>query len=388
MKILVTDGSYKHTLGIVRSLGRHGIEVCVLANSRNASSCLSRYCQHAIFSPSPYDEVEFIEFLLSYLQKQQIALLIPVGYKSVEVISKHNIELGKYTSIELPAYAKVQIALNKKSTYQLAKRLEVPCPYTIYPTNQENVGEIASSLTYPVVIKGIHEAGTSYVDYAFDQSQLLQKYQSMCFKHNLNYTNLPMIQEYIRGHGYGFFALYQHGVCKRVFMHRRIRESPPTGGASVSAESFYHDQLKEYGKRLLDELKWHGVAMVEFKLDEKDHQFKLMEINPKFWGSLDLAIAAGVDFPYYLTQMSMGSNVEYSEEYERGLRYHWPLEDFKCARTRPALLLPFLSDLFNPKVKSNIIMHDLRPSLWLLLRLVGTLLPPLLRRMIVKIWVD
>ena len=91
-----------------------------------------------------------------------------------------------------------------------------------------------------------------------------------------------VLQEYIPGHGCGLFATYQNGACKRVFMHRRVREYPATGGVSSCAESFYDARLEFYGTRMLDALHWHGVAMVEFRRDARDGEYKLMEINPKF----------------------------------------------------------------------------------------------------------
>jgi predicted ATP-grasp superfamily ATP-dependent carboligase len=381
LKVLVTDGAYKHTLAIVRSLGRHNIEVGVLASSSDALSFHSRYCSRAIFCPPPDKEDVFIEFLLHLLPRQQADLLIPVGYRSVEAISKHKDELKKYTSIELPEHQKVRIALDKKSTYQLSESTGVPYPKTIYPQGQGEIERLASDLSYPVVIKHQREtAGEKRVYYALDQEQLIEKYREICLAASPSEAS-PMIQEYIRGRGYGFFALYQQGLCKRIFMHRRVRETPPTGGASTCSESYYHEQLKEYGQRLLDALNWHGVAMVEFKLDERDGQFKLMEINPKFWGSLDLALAAGVDFPYYLCEMSAGKEIAYSEDYKSGLRYHWPIHgELQHILKKKSSLFPFLRDLLNPKVKSNLVLYDMKPTLWGVKALFKSLLRRLRRR--------
>ncbi len=172
-----------------------------------------------------------------------------------------------------------------------------------------------------------------------------------------------MIQEFIPGFGCGFFAVYQDGTCKQTFMHRRIREVPPSGGVSCCAESYYDQRLMEYGKRLLDRLEWHGVAMVEFRYDERDQDYKLMEVNPKFWGSLDLALEAGVEFPYYLCQMARGRQLEYSEDYNRHLRYHWLLNDLQHVLMRPASFGAVVADSLRPSVKSNISWADLRPNL-------------------------
>ena len=66
-------------------------------------------------------------------------------------------------------------------------------------------------------------------------------------------------------------------------MHKRLHEVPPIDGPGSMAKSFYDDKLRSFGTKILEEFNWHGVAMVEFKKDMRDGQYKAMEINPKFW---------------------------------------------------------------------------------------------------------
>ena len=115
---------------------------------------------------------------------------------------------------------------------------------------------------------------------------------------------------------------------------------------------------------MLDKLEWHGVAMVEFRYDTGDNDYKLVEINPKFWGSLDLALSAGVDFPYYLCQMAQGQTIEYSEDYNRKIRFHWPLLEAMHTLKRPASIGAVAADSLNPRVRSNISFSDFMPNLF------------------------
>ena len=116
---------------------------------------------------------------------------------------------------------------------------------------------------------------------------------------------------------------YQNGNPVAAFSHKRIREKPPSGGVSVFRESAPLDPLAlEFSEKLLDVLNWNGIAMVEFKIDERDNRPKLMEINGRFWGSLQLAIDAGVDFPALLVK-SITDTIPKNYEYRVGVKTRW-----------------------------------------------------------------
>ena len=128
---------------------------------------------------------------------------------------------------------------------------------------------------------------------------------------------------------------YQHGRLVAEFSHRRIREKPPSGGVSVLCESVpVVPQAKQYAQALLDALRWEGVAMVEFKMDMADQSLKLIEINGRFWGSLQLAIDAGVDFPALLVQTLADEPMPVIDSYRVGVRSRWLMGDFDALLMR------------------------------------------------------
>lgn len=361
--VLVTDGDYSQTLGIVRSLGRKGFRVSAVGGSAKSLAGRSRYCFETIVAPRSGDD-GFSEAVLEILRGGAFDLLIPVGYKATEALASRREEIDELTRLELTDHQRIRFAADKQKTCELAARLGIPTPKAVYPLTFDDMAASKDRLRYPVIVKPVRESAGSTVRHASNPSELLRRYRECCEQWGRSGGALPMVQEFIPGYGCGFFGLYQHGVCKRVFMHRRIRENPPTGGASACAESFYDEKLKEYGLRILDELHWHGVAMVEFRYDLRTGDYTLLEINPKFWGSLDLALAAGVDFPFYLCQMAEGVDLRYSEEYRTNVRHHWPLSgEIGHIVKRPASLAAVLLDSLNPSVKSNVWMRDALPNL-------------------------
>jgi predicted ATP-grasp superfamily ATP-dependent carboligase len=133
-----------------------------------------------------------------------------------------------------------------------------------------------------------------------------------------------LLQRWVEGVGEGFFALRWAGRTVAEFAHRRLREKPPSGGVSVYRESIAMEpSLADPGLRLLEKLDWSGVAMIECKREQATGRQVVMEVNGRFWGSLQLAIDAGVDFPSLLVRCAAGETVLERRAYRVGVRSRW-----------------------------------------------------------------
>ena len=360
--ILILDGMNKNTLAIVRHLGRKKAGHIHVVSYQKASICFfSRYVKKTYIIPNPSEESAFVSGLTEILKATHFLLMIPVGFKSFDVCTRHAQEFAPFTQFFLPPEASLKIAADKRLTNQLALENNVPVPESYHMDELISGGQ--KSVKFPLVIKAPVELGKSLVAYARNISELTGVFHQI--EKSLKRPELtPLIQEYIKGDGVGFFAYYEDGKLKRVFMHRRVREFPASGGASVCAETFYDEKLFIYGKTLLDKLQWNGVAMIEFKKDDRD--YKLMEINPKFWGSLDLSLTAHVDFPYFLVQRALGIPVEPDFSFETNHRFQWLLngELYHCIE-RPRSIPLVLRDLF--RSKNDIWVRDPLPFFFQLL---------------------
>ena len=222
-------------------------------------------------------------------------------------------------------------ALSDKSvllTSALSHR--VPVPEGPVAISLEGAAAAARLLGWPVVLKparskllkGDRIIATS-VRIVRDQDELTRSLESSEW-----FPTIPVIvQQFIPGHGAGVFCLYDRDHAIAWFAHRRIREKPPSGGVSVLCESVsVVPVLKDYAERLLRAAEYRGVAMVEFRIGTDGRPY-LMEVNARFWGSLQLAIDCGVDFPWLYYQMLMGEAVAPMQDYEVGRRLRWWLGD-------------------------------------------------------------
>jgi len=334
--VFLTDAHWRKSLAAVRALGVNGIRVTVGESTRLATAAFSRYCHRTIVYPSPlFNPSDFVNFLSGELSRHSYRMLLPLEDETTFLISKYYSEFSKRTYLPIPSIEKLQFANRKDEILKLAEDKGIPIPKTWYIDHIAQINDLKDSLPYPVVIKPRKSAGAVGVSYPKDSDEFIKQY--LTIHQRFPY---PLIQELIpsRGSGYGAsFLMGENGEVKASFVHKRLREYPVTGGASTLRESVRHDDVRDMAHTLLKALDWFGVAMVEFKMDPRDGIPKLMEINPRFWGSLSLAVAAGVNFPYLLYKMSRGENFKPVEHYQIGKKCRWLL---------PGDILHFI---FNPK---------------------------------------
>jgi len=321
ISVMITDAHHRIALTIARSLGKKGVQVFALNNKRINATFFSRYCEHRFLysSPSTHNR-NFIDCILKIVKRYRLDVLMPAARITMMLLSKHKNKFEPHVKLPIPDFDKVCFASDKAFTLQFAKKHGIPCPETYVVDNLNEVQRISKEIRYPAVIKPRSLGGAQGVTYVSSPADLISKYTLVHRK----IQKFPLIQEYITGIVYGVEALFNAKSQPRaVFVHKRLRESPPTGGVSTLRESVHAPEIRDLGLKLLKLLKWYGVAMIEFKLDANDKTPKLMEINPRFWGSLSLAVAAGVDFPYLLYKIAIDGDVKPTFRYKLGIKCRW-----------------------------------------------------------------
>lgn len=361
--VLVTEAAQKNALAIVRALGSAGVKVYVLGHHRMDISRFSRYCNGSLLIDSLDREI-----IATFIKSNSIDLVIPVGTNSIQFFVEHHLFFANKVKTLLPNSEQVSCAMSKQLTMEAANTLKIPTPKTAFPDSLEDAYRHSEAIGFPCVMKWLYEVGENVVDYAQTKEEFIKRYDSMCRIHGFDEkTGFPMVQEFVDGVGVGYFGLFFKGKRIDSYQHERIREAPPSGGVSACAKTVYYDDLEKYGESLLTHLKWNGVAMVEFKM-RHDKSLVLMEVNPKFWGSLDLGLKAGINFPLTIIKLlnapQMADFIGHSD-YPREFRFQWPLDgEFKYMFASYVRFKEVIKDFFNPNVGSNLnLLSDPLPTL-------------------------
>ncbi len=328
--VLILDGNQRSALAATRSLGRRGIPVTVADESRRSLAGASRYCRESFSYPSPTERPDdFLAAVQHNAATRAVGVILPMTEVSAYLLARNREQLAP-AIVPLPdADIWNQIA-DKCRLLQVAQQLQVPAPTTLFPVNTDELIAAAEQIGFPVVLKPCrskvwnrNRCTATAVHVVHNLSHL----HALTAAHGY-LRDFPLaVQTHVPGSGLGVFALYNHGKAIAFFAHRRIREKPPCGGVSVLSESVaVRADLQTYAARLLDHARWHGVAMVEFRGTD-DGIPQLMEINPRFWGSLQLAIDSGIDFPGLLYDLALGNSPAPPATYHTGIRSRWLLGD-------------------------------------------------------------
>mgnify|MGYP000353066411 CR=1 FL=1 len=326
VSVLVLDSQQRSALSVTRSLGAKGIRVICADTSTKSLAGSSRFSYTTEAYADPNKSEEFIDDINRIIRKYNIKAIYPVTEISVYTLLENKERL---LPVKLPFsdIDTVRSLSDKGALIERCKQLGVLAPISDHYDNSQTLRTYSA---FPVVLKPTLsrvkvDGGwlATAVTYAHSQHEL-----ECLVSESAAFRDHPfMVQGYVSGHGSGIFLLYDHGKCIAHFAHKRLREKPPTGGVSVLSESVLSDSTQlSAARKLLDSVNWHGVAMVEFKVDDSDDAY-VIEVNPRFWGSLQLAIDSGVDFPYLLHEATMGHSVQAVTEYEKGVKLRWLLGD-------------------------------------------------------------
>ena len=328
--ILVLDANQRSALAITRSLGRHPELTVFTADALpEALAGASRFSRgYFQLPPVSEDLPAFLKALRQCIDQQGIDVVFAPTEVSSQAILHNPDCLGRAT-LPFASLEQVMQLADKGKLVQLAQQLQVPLPASRWFAAAGDCVPTQLDLNYPLIVKptlsriltdnGWVHTSVHRVDSRAELEQLLQ---------DTDYLQHPfMLQQFIPGTGAGIFALYDQGQPVAFFSHQRLREKPPGGGVSVlSASRACTPQLLQQAKAILDAANWHGVAMVEFRVSD-DGTGYLMEVNTRFWGSLQLAIDAGVDFPWLLYQVHSGQAPAVVGNYREGQRLRWLLGD-------------------------------------------------------------
>jgi predicted ATP-grasp superfamily ATP-dependent carboligase len=325
-------------LGAVRSLGRAGVPVIGLDPTPGGVGFASRYCV-AERCPDPTTEPErLVEYLLDHARRlDEPGVLSPASDAFVLFISRYRDVLGEHFRFNLPSPEVMESAIDKRKLYEMAERVGVAYPTTFYPETLDDVHRIKHEIEYPVYIKPYYshlwaaafpKSGKGIK--AFTPDQLVAGYERV-FSAGVQ----AMAQSIILGPASNIRTarvyVAQDGRLRALFTTRTVRQWPVEFGVGTMLVSAWDESFAEMGTTFFRDIDYRGVGTIEFKQDDRDGVLKVTDLNPRWWGSIQLAPSSGVDFPLIHYRDLIGQPLPSQTTFREGVRWVDGRGDFGSA---------------------------------------------------------
>lgn len=352
MTAIVTDAHYRMTAALIRDLADSGVFViaCEYDDIEDPAGFFSRgIAQCETLSRENYESELFSLCGRVYEKTGQKPALMPVGAKTLEIVCRSRAMYESVCGLLVPDIEQLELFNDKSRTAALAQSLGIPVPHQY---------GIDDKIVFPVVVKPIcgEKAGLAAAQryiIAKDMAGLENAYS-----HFLEITGQkPVITECLSGGGAGCSVLAKDGRVQASICHRRIREYPVSGGPSSCCEKIDAPQLLEYASKMCAETEFSGIAMFEFKADA-DGSCRLLEINPRVWGTYPLTRVCGSNFAYiwFLSSLGLPFPEFYGGKHVKMVYYP---SDFAAMagylkRGRFSKFFGGIADLLDPRVKNGL----------------------------------
>ncbi len=371
MRALVLNGYSRNSLSIIRSLGARKIAIDTVAHTSGDPEFDSRMTKRKskfvgkVFYFEQNDSE--LQKIIALLKENKYDFLFAGGTYHSNLISEHKPLLEKYIKVASEEYNKVLMVHDKQIASRFIEELGIPVPKTYQARNPSELEQIVETLEGNAVVK----LPDSY------SSKGLKEYQGsveeMIGDYSENYGfdfpvgQFPLIQQRIDGSLHDTTAFSVAGSPKGILSQIRMMPETLKAGSGIINKTTLEPIIIEYTRLILEKLSWTGHIELDWIKEKETGKYYFLEINPKFWGTNQLTISAGFDFPYWSVQNLMGEELQEVKDYRVGRTFRWlELEIVSIAKYSKGVehfvnWAKFFLRFLNPKTLTSMFWKDLKP---------------------------
>lgn len=297
--ILIPDGDSTWALSVLHCLSQvEGYRFFVLSNKRRTPTKFSKYTSYYKYYERPDDE-SWLEIINTEIERNHISVVVPIAEQEVSFFIKHKTDISNIASVTaLPGLREFEIAIHKNQLGEFAQSQGISHPKSFYLTSEDDASDVLPSLQFPILIKPLHQKGGDGIKRVNSESEFPKL------------TNEPLfIQEYVEGYDIDCSVLCLDGKVLTYTIQKGNLAGSTTYAPQLGFDFLRNDDLLVMVKEVMSKLNWSGVAHLDLRYDQNTKDFKLIEINARFWGSVEASKVAGINFPHLLVQLALGNPI-------------------------------------------------------------------------------
>jgi predicted ATP-grasp superfamily ATP-dependent carboligase len=325
-------------LGVERNFGRNGIDVYLVLEKKDIA-LYSKYCNRYFVVPKiSRDRKKLKAFLTKFKRRLNYpAVVFPTSDNFAQNLSdiREEKEVDSYY-FSIPPKDALETFVEKKRFYKSLTSKGVPHPKTFFEVDE--IREINEELSYPIFLK----PSVSQIFFGLFQKK---GFVAATEKDVIRYWTLAkrfkidmMIQEIIPGpptnHIFIDGYMDRNSTLKAIFARRRLRMWPLSFGNSTVCESISLSEVADIKEKIvgyLHSIDYSGIFSAEFKKDERDNLYKLLEINARSWWYNSFPTSCGINILFMAYLDAIGKDFDYVEDYEIGVKLIYLMDDLKSS---------------------------------------------------------
>ncbi|MFD1586983.1 ATP-grasp domain-containing protein [Halorientalis brevis] len=324
--IVVPAASAASSVAFHRSLGRRGIRTIAVSETETAPSFRSRYCDETVLVSDPKEDITgYKEALLALAMRPDVETIVPLREEDIYVLSKYRQEFAEHIATPWPSFETLRTVHDREKLFDAARKASVPVPETNTLDDVDDWGRRLVVKSRYALLTGDYLSDSAAEGIIEPRSATFLKPDERPDKERLRseFKHNPHVQQFVDGTEFSLGVLYDDGEPVVETQKRIIRGKKYYCGPSVYHESVDIRELEELGRRLLTQLDWHGPADIDIIRDDNSGEYKLLEINPRFWATIQMEIHAGFDFPLYYWRMTQNDSRQSIPSPEPGIASHY-----------------------------------------------------------------
>ena len=291
--VLIPDGEAPVLMMVLNCLSEiKGLKIHLMSEVEDVPMKHSKSVHTFSFYPKSDSKTDLIKNINYEVEKHNIDLILPIFEHSIRTILKHKDLLSsKEKLVLLPTYNNFKIANNKGLLNNHLKENNLPFPKS--QIIKKGLEFDINKIDYPVLAKPTEGIGGGVNIYVFEE-----KSELVDFLNSDKFDCTYLLQDYVEGYDVDCSVLCKNGEILTYTIQKPNLFGSSKFAPQLAFEFIEGDLLLDGVKKLMKSLDWSGVAHLDMRYDKNTNDYKVIEVNPRYWGSVEASVSTGVNFPY------------------------------------------------------------------------------------------
>jgi len=318
MKILISNTLTRKSFDVINILLIHFSNTELIFGFSKSEKLKTKLIYRTVNSELLRKDENFFSDLdtISEKYKHEDIVFIPVEEETTLMFLKYINKFGERNfKFNLPDLKFFNLSRNKNELNIFCEKNEIPCPKSISEKDF-----YSKKFDFPIIVKPKNGSGSNGISFVHNNQHLDNI--NINFERDFIQELLPNAKNVEAG-----FYLCEKGEIISFYSHKRIRTYPETGGVTVFSEFKIDKKIRQSGAKIIKKLNWSGLLMIEYIFDKRDNQYKLIEINPRLWGSILLSEFSGANFLKSYVNFSLNiKNININYKKNIYIRWFFPYD--------------------------------------------------------------